>query len=151
MRCNSCNKFVGYNDPEVEEAQQAEVEGVEENGTIVFTVTGSINVRLTCVECSDTLKESEVEYERTTEPVKVPEGFKYVEGSASWSDNGPSEATKTEGKGRGTKTFYGFDLEGTISYELEAVEGAESAERKEETLDLSIDEYVQASHMDEVQ
>jgi len=150
MRCNSCNKFVGYDEPEVEEDQgAAEVtaEVSEDKTTVTFAVAGCVNVSLNCAECGERLKESSIEFEHTTDPVKLPEGFTYVEDSACWTDNGADGMSRTEGKGRGTKTFYGFELEGTIDYQITQLDLPKDAE----PLNVSITDDVQASHMDECQ
>ena len=157
MRCNICNKFASYNEPEVEESSPAEVTSEVSDGEVTFTITGAILVRLTCAECGDALKESEVEYEHTTDPVKLPEGHIVVIGSETWSDNGPNEVTRTEGKGRGMKTFYGFELDGTVDYQTipddkegGAANPAAVAVDAPQLAVLFADD-VQASSMDEVQ
>lgn len=47
MRCNSCNKFVSYGDPEVE---------VDETSFNSEEMTVDVTVKLQCAECSEDLK-----------------------------------------------------------------------------------------------
>ena len=52
MRCPDCNKFVSYDEPEVE------VNSINVNGE---AVTASVRVALNCADCSTGLKEAEIE------------------------------------------------------------------------------------------
>lgn len=52
MRCNECNKFVSYGEPEVE---------VEEDGLTDDELTCEVRVVLPCYECGEELKECTME------------------------------------------------------------------------------------------
>lgn len=54
MRCPDCNKFVSFDEPQVEE-DSIDVDGVE--------VTGSVRVVLPCAECGTELKEATLDFE----------------------------------------------------------------------------------------
>jgi len=64
MRCPNCNKFVSYDEPEVEIDESAISEGDEENK---FTATASVRIVLKCADCGEELKEAnedvEIEFE----------------------------------------------------------------------------------------
>lgn len=64
MRCSNCNKFVSYDDPEVE-VQDSSVDSDASDGTKI--IDGGVNVStrlvLKCVECSTELKEATFELE----------------------------------------------------------------------------------------
>ncbi len=144
MRCPDCNKFVGYDQPD------PEVNDVTVDGD---TVRASVRVVLNCAECSTELKEAEVEAEAEIDseileahPEKDDAGnptnhsLEVEEGSIDPTD-------RTEGKGRGMRTFYGFELEATLSCSCGGPIRPDG-EETEETINLSGD--VQASSMDEV-
>ena len=126
MRCEQCNKFVSYDEPE------CEVNSVDLSGDMV---TASVTVNLNCAECSQQLKTAEIEAENQVEHEclpedKRPEGQKgdesYVEGEDQYEveDEGDAEGTsRTETKDRNgkpikssryMKTFYGFSMEVNI-------------------------------------
>ncbi len=95
MRCPDCNRFVAYNqdDPEVE--LEVTSEGV----------TGDVRIVLTCEQCGTELKESTFEVS-TDDDLTGHEGDEHeldVEADAE-------PTTRTEGHGRGTKTFYGYHM-----------------------------------------
>ena len=128
MRCPDCNKFVSLDadtEPEVESDDLDE--GQDE---LNFRV--SVKITNNCAECSTELREATFECDDTfdTEPEKD------VEYTMEIDDLGRSE--KSEGKGRGTKTFYGFEATAVLYGD------GKELERK------SIGDYIQASYMDEL-
>ena len=139
-RCPDCNKFVGYDEAE------PEVNSLEINGT---TITGEVRVTLNCAECGTELRESNFEPEIELEFV----GLNPEELTKHFDDEGlPREGhevdvegdaefmSRTEGKGRGTKTFYGYNLNYTVtcSCQEEAIHSG------------SMDDYCQASSFEDL-
>lgn len=59
MRCPDCNKFVSYDDPEVEVSSE-EVERVDSN---TVRVTAEVAVSLNCADCGTQLKQADLTYE----------------------------------------------------------------------------------------
>lgn len=115
-RCPDCNKFVPYGDMEIE------LEDVSVEGT---TVTASARVALTCGECGTELKEATIEATAELEHVCTPEDIEAVlAGDPDGADPDPqyeveddgdaSPTERSEGKGRGTRTFYGYEATPTI-------------------------------------
>lgn len=141
MRCNSCNKFVSYDEPQVT-TQDIEVA----TDTDTFTVSGSVEVRLICAECGTDLKTAELEFEHEVK-VTLPEG-KELSDNPTWSESSCEGTSRTEGKGRGMRTYYGFALTGTIEYHLKD-KGAEDADDAEQSVEVAINDDIQASSMDE--
>src|SRR3990167_8079224 len=106
-RCPECNKFVGIElaEPEVD-SLEAEIpdEACPEEGML----TGEVRLVKACAECSAELEEANLDIEEEF-TIKHEEGCK-GEGLTAEGDLSPSDST--EGKGRGTRTFYG--VEGAI-------------------------------------
>jgi hypothetical protein len=131
-RCNQCNKFVSLEeeDPEIEELE------VDEDGC----VTGSVRIVNNCGECGDGLREATLEIDADhSEAVKAHKCDKKKDGLEI--EQGDAERTqKTEGKGRGMKTFYGA----SVSYEINCACG-------ETIVEHTWEDHVQASGMDEMQ
>lgn len=126
-RCNNCNKFVSI------EEQDPEVNGLEVDDD--GNVTAEVRIVNACADCGDELTETtfnmegKVDLDHNSQPGKEHE--------LSAEEDGDSErTTRTEGKGRGLRTFYGAALE----CEVTCTCGATS------TLRLSDD--IQASRMD---
>lgn len=130
MRCPGCNKFPGYNDPEVED-ESAEISDDGEQ----ITLTGTVKLTSSC--CSEDLKSAEIEI---TEDVAIPEGHAGEEHDLS-IETEVQGTSKSEGKGRGARTFYGVQFNWTINCSCVPTEPLLTGE--------SVD-YVQASHMDEL-
>jgi hypothetical protein len=126
MRCPDCNKFVSYDEP------QCEVGSVELDGD---TVRANVTVQLNCQECSQTLKDAEIEAETQIEHVCKPEAERekdqkpdpdYKEGDDQFeveNDGDAEGSSRLEDKDRNgkqikhyryMKTFYGFTLDTEI-------------------------------------
>jgi hypothetical protein len=54
MRCPDCNKFVSFDEPEIE-AQEPDIDG--------STLTGQVRIVLKCSDCGNELKDAELDYE----------------------------------------------------------------------------------------
>ena len=144
MRCPDCNKFVGMddsNEPEVEDVD------VDDEGC----VTAEVRIANCCSECGTELKEAQFSLEGQVPlatfrghvcPDEKPE--EGVEASESMplleADEETSERTsRTEGKGRGTRTYYGVDI--VVRVKCGCGEKSEYVKMSDE---------VQASGMDEL-
>jgi ribosomal protein S27E len=128
MRCPDCNKFVSYDEP------QTEVGDVSVEGT---TVRANVTVQLNCQDCSNTLKDAEIESEAEITHECKPE----AERDAEWKPDvefheneeddqfevdsdgdaeGTSRVQDTDRHGkpiksaRYMKTFYGYTLTTSI-------------------------------------
>jgi hypothetical protein len=131
MRCPDCNKFVGMdtdNEPEMDESGFDEEEG---KGTITVRIANA------CAECSQELKEANFELE-----FDLSDDFEEAkrddpDAELEWSFD-CTRQERTEGKGRGLRTFYGVEV--TVS--LNNVKGAITTE--------SQSDESQASGMDEL-
>ena len=124
MRCPSCNKFVSQEagDPEVEVS------------VVLGVVSGTARIVQTCAECSEELKEANFDIEEETKAFcDNPHHTHDVEVE-------DVEATdRSEGKGRYTKTFYGFSAAAKVTCE----------ECKTETV-VELKDEIAASSMDEL-
>jgi hypothetical protein len=100
MRCPDCNKFVSYGEPDPEILSSE----VEDN-----QLTVDVRVILDCSECGTELKETTLTIEKDLTEIddfcdcKNAEFEIVLESAILYS--------RSEGKGRGTKTFYGADIE----------------------------------------
>lgn len=128
MRCPDCNKFVSYDD-----SQEPEVSLDVQGESIV----GDVRIVLPCADCGTDLKEYTFD---------IDEGFEFPDSKDGQHDEhdvtiNANEATlevRTEGAGRGLRTFYGFEL----SVSIECSCGAKA--------EKTLKDDVQASSMDEV-
>lgn len=135
MRCNQCNKFVS-NDTEQEPQEQDEpkIEGI--------TFTASYDRVIACAECSQELRSALIEF---CEKLEIPEKCEPTDepsedGQHEWEfDLEVTPSERTEGKGRGIRTFYGVEVSGMATCSKCGTE-----------VTLSLSEDVQASSMDEV-
>lgn len=150
MRCENCAKFVSYEDPPT-----AELQSVEKDGSDGLRAT--VRVALLCAECSNELKESEIETEakieheckladkrKTGDPVVIVGSDEQYEIEADGDPEGTSrrEAKTPKGKlipGRYQKQFYGFELSTTVKCNCCG-----------ESFDVEIKDDQQASHFDEL-
>jgi hypothetical protein len=133
MRCPECNKFVSLDtegDPEIE------LEADETTGE----VTGTVRIVNACADCGAEMTEATFDVD-----VDFPEAAKHMaehpddEAHAlDLEDPSADRTDRSEGKGRGTRTFYGAEAEFTVSCRCEF----------KETKPWSDD--IQASHMDEL-
>lgn len=119
-RCPSCERFVSIDigEPEVEELDIDEA-----------TIYCKIRLTKCCTECGEELEEAILE----TEESEVT--FCNHEGSLEIEEDGVESYDRTEGKGRGMKTFYGaivgykvtcdecgFELNGQIGADIQSSE-----------------------------
>jgi len=134
MRCPSCNKFVPYEDP-----HEVELEGDLEVDLIAAEVRADVRVILKCGECGEELKDANISATQDI-PGYVPEDHEGDEHDLSVNGNGSDlePATKSEGKGRGTKMFYGFSLDYKVSCSCGA------------TFEGTLSDFEQASAMNEL-
>lgn len=138
-RCPDCNKFVSYDLPHtVEEKQGPEVDG--EN------VTASVRLVLNCGECYTELKEANLDLEAEVKhecSVLDPEDEETGPDYELVDDDNLSnewEATdRTEGKGRGQRTFYGASLTTKVK-----------CVHCEEEVEVELADDVQASNFEDV-
>jgi hypothetical protein len=63
MRCPDCNKFVSFDEPEVE-VESEEVERVNDSAV---SVTAEVHVTLKCADCGTELKETTIQFENDYE------------------------------------------------------------------------------------
>lgn len=147
MRCASCNKFVSFDtesDPEVENLE------VDDEGNVSM----SVRIVNTCAECGDEMTEAsmDIEVERdaycqdwdehikekheANEEGEIPEGKEPV---LEVSEAGSERTSRSEGKGRGMKTFYGAKIDFEVKCKCEW------------TATGTAEDDVQASSMDELQ
>lgn len=106
MRCPDCNKFVSYDEPEVE----IQSEDIDDDGY----VSAEIQVSLPCAECGTVLKEAYLEFNEnyTCPECDNTEELELVNFDASATDR--YEDTDRHGKKiknpRYMKHYYGADL-----------------------------------------
>ena len=137
MRCSDCNKFVSFDeqDPEIEDIS------VDDEGSV------QANVRIVnaCDQCGAELKEATLDME-TDDPCDAYRlHLEDVKGEAKdhkleVEETSSSRTQRSEGKGRGTKTFYGA----TIDYKVTCGCGKFEHEG-------TMEDDTQASSMDEMQ
>ena len=152
MRCASCNKFAAYGeqDPEVNELS------IDENGQ----VTADVRVVLPCAECNDELKEGSFQTEldmsgdlegHTTET--VPEDDENTH-ELEVNESGVEFTSRSEGKGRGTRTYYGYKVEFNVTCSCGKLgmttKDKEGKEKFEAGVPGTIEEDMQASSLDEL-
>lgn len=132
MRCDQCNKFAAYddsNEPEVD------IDFNAESGD----VSAQVRIYLTHDECGTELKEASFDFSETV-PDEILAEHK-GEGHELDAEEGNSElTTRSEGKGRYMKTFYGASVEVAVNCECSS----------EPIWTHCFEEDVQASHMDEL-
>jgi len=129
MRCPDCNKFVGLDsdsDPEVDNLE------IDDEGRI----TGSVLITNNCIECGTGLADAQLDIDVQAE---VAEHVSKDNCSLSVDEkDSPSRETKSDGKGRYTRTYYGARASFLVSCEC----GFET--------ETEWEEFVQASHMDQL-
>lgn len=155
MRCPDCNKFVSNDaesDPEVEEIEITEEPtaavppNAEEGSGAVDShpgqVTARVRITVNCAECSTELKEHNFETE-----AELPEAVvdHVGEGHELSVEEESSERTeRSEGKGRGTRQFYGYQLTAKVTCSCGKL-GEDGAGEE-----LVFEDDVQSSHMNEL-
>lgn len=132
MRCPSCNKFVAFeeSDPEVD---------LEDNADL-GTVNGTVRIVNACAECGEELKEANFDIDVDVSEFVNAHTDKDDEGTheISIEEGGFERDQRSEGKGRGAKTFYGAS--GSIRLSCKCGENQ----------DVAWSDFVQASDMDEL-
>lgn len=112
MRCPDCSKFVSM------DTSDPEVEDVNIDGTMI-----TVNVHLVrcCSDCGTELKETTLSTD-TDIDFAILEGHMEEDGSTieghevTIDENSDCSSTeRTEGKGRGLKTFIGYEMDITVS------------------------------------
>lgn len=129
MRCPACNKFVPYYteaDPEVFDAEADR----SENAPTAVVVTAEATRTLPCGECGTELASASLTMEQSVELACTCEKGKM--GELTVEAEFPSPTTRTEGKGRRYRTYYGVEMEVHIKCECGAsatvnLEGEERA------------------------
>lgn len=154
-RCNDCNKFVS-----LDSEQEPEVNlDVDDEGH----VTGTAEIINACGECGTDLRSACLDLDVDPESIHDPEGNSISDWLAGLTDDGRKSATfeveevssertmRTEGKGRGQRTFYGARVEIEVTGSVEVPTGADddSTETKTKTFSGVAENEVQASGMDE--
>lgn len=155
-RCENCNKFVSYDEPEVE--------SIEAGGDPDVTVTddkynvyveGDVRVVLNCADCGSELKSTDIDWACNVDLALVKpdlepsllDDFSSVRKCYEIEIEVTDEQgdTRTEGKDRGRKTFYGFAATVLVTVS-DAVTHEPVAEGE-----AKISDYTQASNMDDSQ
>jgi hypothetical protein len=106
MRCPGCNKFVSYEevDPEVDLS-------LDWSGDTP-TISGSVRIVNACEDCGEELKEATFDIYVDAKVGANEESFKAHKEHELSVEPGEVERTcRSEGKGRGAKTFYGASVE----------------------------------------
>lgn len=98
MRCNSCSKFVSQDAGDLE----ADISWADDH------LTGTVRIVQCCAECSQELKEYTFDVDVEVAVCDDPEGEGH---STEVNYEGLENDSRSEGKGRYTKTFYGFSGE----------------------------------------
>lgn len=125
MRCPNCNKFVSFDEPNVE---SSDVE-VSPTGDVMYTA----DIELCCAECGTQLKTGQVEPYETVIDHDVEKECELSAEIVMEEGN-----VRTEGSGRYVKTFYGVRAD----IKIVCTCGFET--------NLELTSHVQASAMDEV-
>jgi len=121
MRCNSCSKFVSYDDPQCDSPGDVEIDG--------DTLRVTHEIALNCADCGETLKTASIEAETSmghTCPVDAVPALDWKDGDDQFEidDEGDPEGTSRQqtidrrGKPiknpRYMRTFYGFTQDITV-------------------------------------
>jgi hypothetical protein len=125
MRCPECNHFVSFDD---EGEPDVDID-VEDDGAY----SGTIRIVNCCADCGTELTEFTFDVEGD---MAIVHRTKCTEPEVSLDGTSADRTQRTEGKGRGTKTFYGVSVE----CEVTCVCGANQT--------FTFDDEVQASYMD---
>lgn len=142
MRCPDCNKFVG-NDEQEPEVESVEVEADDAEAATNATVTASVRIVNACADCGTELTEAtldlEAEVPLTPEHHRCPPEAKGGEPSLDLEaeETSNERTSRTEGKGRGLRTFYGAKVEATVKCRCGKIETT-----------VTLEDDVQASGMD---
>lgn len=133
MRCPDCNKFVANDE------QEPEVESLEIDADGM--VTASVRVVNACAECGTELTEATLEMEEDhrgdVETHECSGGLSKEDRELSVEEISADRDSKTEGRGRGLRTFYGA----TVDYNINCSCG-------DQVCTGQASEFIQASSMD---
>jgi hypothetical protein len=143
MRCDSCNKFVPYDDSNEPEVN---VE-VDEQGHL----SGDVRIYLTCAECSQELKQATFDIDHEAD---IPDHKCENDGGPEWSaectssqvtsrsDCGTNKRTGKPNKynPRYATTYYGYDA--TVKVSCSCGEAEVEVELHEDTEASSMEELV---------
>ena len=100
MRCPDCNKFVGL-DTESDPEMDLEVDDT------TGQVTGTVRIVNACADCSSELTEAIFEVDLDFEEAQEHLAGLGQSHELELSEDVVTRDARTEGKGRGTRTFYG--------------------------------------------
>ncbi|MBU1457050.1 MAG: hypothetical protein KKD01_20235, partial [Proteobacteria bacterium] len=104
MRCPDCNKFVGM---DVDNEPEGNGFDIDDEGVL----TDSVRIVNVCADCGTELKEANVDLEiDLSAEVAAHRAACHVEGDdheLEVTDETLERTERSEGKGRGTRTFYG--------------------------------------------
>lgn len=127
MRCPDCNKFVSMDSDVDPEAEDPEIDAASNSAT------ASVRIVNACADCGTELKDATLELEFTLDDAdKHDEEGHELEGEIECD-----RTSRSTGKGRGTRTFYGVDAKLTVTCSCGW------------TCEATTSEEVQASSMDE--
>lgn len=111
MRCPECKRFVS-----VEQGDPTDGLVLEINEE---AVTGEVHLTIICAECNTELAEADVEVEMPFKLEHVgecgPDELTGIQPVVTMSDETAIADDRYEGKGRGTRHFYGADVEATVT------------------------------------
>lgn len=134
MRCDQCNKFAAYDD-----STEPEVEiDLSDDGSF----SGQVRIVLTHDECGQELKEASFDFEGEV-PEEILNEHKGEDHSLDLEADGGELSSRSEGRGRSAKTFYGYDVSVDLRCDCQD-RGAEPLWNK------AFADDIQASHMDEL-
>lgn len=128
MRCPDCNKFVSM---DTETDPEAEDPAVDEEGF----VTCQVRIVNNCADCGTELKEATFDLEADTEAGTDHKGKGH---SLEVETEDVERTERSEGRGRGLRSFYGVSVSFTVKCECG------------ETWNVKAEDDVQASSMEEL-
>jgi hypothetical protein len=134
MRCDQCNKFAAYDD-----STEPEVDvDLSDDGSY----SGQVRIVLTHDECGQELKEASFDFEGSV-PDEIIKEHKSDGHVLNMEADSGELTSRSEGKGRYMKTFYGYDVALDLTCSCQ--------ERSDDSLwQGSHADDIQASHMDEL-
>jgi hypothetical protein len=147
MRCPDCNKFVGM-DAETEPEVNIDVDS-EGN------VTGDVRIVNVCTECGAELKEANLDIDADVAAEVLAHVTSCHDDGESFNlsveEVGSSRTQRTEGRGRGQRTFYGYSVEFRVTCDCgRDTDGDGSRVDGTFTVDGSASDDIQASAMEEI-
>lgn len=130
-RCPDCNKFVSLeeNDPEIDLLLNPGDNPKD------LVIEGTVRLVNACAECGTELKEAILDIEQQ---IPMPDG--HIGHGVTFEILNSERVNRAEGKGRGLKTFYGFEA----AYRIECSCGAL------EPIEDNIEAEIQASDMEDL-